>query len=316
VRIRLAVPDRIVSAGVLDAALEATTRANTELIENGEVPPLHEVLKRGKVKWRPEPFKDGEHFDLADVVHKRGWGDCDDLAPWLAASLRATGHDPGATAFVRRSGPKMWHAVTRLSDGHVLDPSKAAGMGGYKRGVHGTSIMGLIHDGPVFGIKPYCGKWASRCDVPMTGAPVALSGLSLHSSILGALNESIDAAFLVGDSSQLSDPGDLAALSAIQAACNGEDYGETLDALAEHLAPNVVGSIFSSLAHLVKSALPMAGNFIPIPGAGLAAQMASHLIPGGSGHHNSPGAPGQPEHPPPGGINITRGADGSIVVRL
>jgi hypothetical protein len=310
-RIRLAVPDRIVSAGVLDAALEATTRANTALIENGEVPPIHEVLRRGGVKWKPEGFKDGEHFDLANVVHKRGWGDCDDLAPWLAASLRATGHDPGATAVVKRSGPKLWHAVTKMSDGSFLDPSKAAGMGS-SRGVHGTSVMGLIHDAPVFGIKPYNGKWASRCDIPIAGAPVSLCGLSLHENILGALNESIGAAFLVGDESRLSDPQDLAALSAIQAACNGHDYGETLDALEEHLSPEYVGSIFSSLAH----ALPMAASFIPVPGAGLAAQMASHLIPGGSGHPGHAGSPGSPEHPPPGGINITRGADGSIVVRL
>ena len=79
-RIRLAIPDRLVTPQVLEAALEATTLANQNAIAAGEAPSLTDAI-RGGLRWRPEPFMDGEHFDLAATAHRRGWGDCDDLAP-------------------------------------------------------------------------------------------------------------------------------------------------------------------------------------------------------------------------------------------
>ena len=128
--IRLAVPDELDDQdrkAALDAALESVTRTVTSQVRNGKVPPAAGEIKSGRVRWEPEP-PGAEHFDLPSTVIGRGWGDCDDLAPWHAGSLRATGRDPGARAIVKKSGPKRCHAIVQRSDGSIEDPSKHAGM--------------------------------------------------------------------------------------------------------------------------------------------------------------------------------------------
>ena len=170
-RIRLAIPDRLVTPEALEAALEATALANEQAIIRGEVPPLTEAISNG-VRWKPEPFTDGEHFDLAHHVVARSWGDCDDLAPWLAGELRATGEDPGARPRVYKSGPDRWHVVTELSDGEILDPSKWAGMGKKKSGPSVSGICGItarpfarLGEGALCCV-PHKGKYWSRVDLP------------------------------------------------------------------------------------------------------------------------------------------------------
>lgn len=184
-RIRLAVPDELDDQdrkAALDAALESVTRSNTPMIRSGKIPPAASAIKSGKVEWQPEPPGD-EHFDLPSTMLKRGWGDCDDLAPWHAASLRASGVDPGARAVVRKSGPQRWHAVVKRSDGSIEDPSKAAGMGtnGHQvSGPGGALVIGayapiqapMAEDGRLcLSISPGKGPndtaiWFARCDVP------------------------------------------------------------------------------------------------------------------------------------------------------
>lgn len=173
VRIRLAIPDRLVTPEALEAALEATALANEQAIIRGEVPPLREAIRKG-VRWKPEPFLDGEHFDLAHVVTGRKWGDCDDLAPWLAGELRATGEDPGARPRVYQSGPDRWHVVTETSDGEILDPSRWAGMG-KKSSPSSRGIVGMI-DHPFARMGegalccvPHDGRYFSRVDLPFPG---------------------------------------------------------------------------------------------------------------------------------------------------
>ena len=125
--IRIAVPEAQVNEAVLNPALEAVTSLNEQLIKQGLSPTFHQALKGG-VRWKPEP-KDGyESFDNGTLVSQRNWGDCDDLAPLRAASLRSTGEDPYAQAIVYRSGPKRWHAVVQRGDGNIEDPSEMAGM--------------------------------------------------------------------------------------------------------------------------------------------------------------------------------------------
>ena len=126
-RINVAIPEAHVNAHVLNAALEPVVRLNEAMIRAGEAPSFDRALKNGHVKWKPEP-PGQEHFDHALVVLGRRWGDCDDLAPWQAGSLRASGQDPGARAIVRKSGPTTWHAVVLRSDGKIEDPSARAGM--------------------------------------------------------------------------------------------------------------------------------------------------------------------------------------------
>jgi hypothetical protein len=130
VRVKIAIPEAHVSKPVLDAGLEAVTRLNEQMLANGEIPPFDEAVKMG-IRWAPEP-PGAEHFDHGAKVLQRKKGDCDDMAPYKAATLRHTGEDPDACAEVYRSGPTRWHAIVRRGDGSIDDPSKAAGM---RRGV-------------------------------------------------------------------------------------------------------------------------------------------------------------------------------------
>jgi len=177
VRIRLAIPDHLVTPPLLEAALEATSLANQAAIEQGEAPLLTEAISKG-IKWQEEPFVDGEHFDLLDEVMRRGWGDCDDLAPALTAQLRATGDDPDAVTRILRTGPKRWHAVTETGDGRILDPSRWAGMGRRSKkdshGVHGTIAPPLAHPGGgALYCLPHKNGWRARCDIPFDQAHLA-----------------------------------------------------------------------------------------------------------------------------------------------
>ena len=172
-RIRLAIPERLVTPEVLEAALEATSLANEQAIVRGEVPPITEAIKKG-VRWKPEPFTDGEHFDLAHQVTARKWGDCDDLAPWLTGELRATGADPGAVSRVYKTGPERWHVVTQTSDGEILDPSKWAGMGKKSApsvsGVHCVTARPFARLGEgALCCVPHNGSYWSRVDLPFPG---------------------------------------------------------------------------------------------------------------------------------------------------
>lgn len=192
-RLRLGVPRGIGAAekqSVLDAALESVTRANEALIARG-VPTFKQAMH--KVRWKPEPPGD-EHFDLATTVLNRKWGDCDDLAPWHAASLRVTGVDPEARAIVVPSSsgvPGRWHAIVERGNGSIDDPSIAAGMG---------RVSGDHYRGPFWNpmsedslaLATYPLRWpgagfAARVDVPSATFPASYSGLATGNSRAAAL---------------------------------------------------------------------------------------------------------------------------------
>lgn len=259
-RIRLAIPDRLVTPETLEAALEATSLANEQAILRGEVPPLTEAIRKG-VRWKPEAFADGEHFDLSHIVAARKWGDCDDLAPWLTGELRATGEDPGARSRVYKTGPDRWHVVTETSNGEILDPSKWAGMGKKSSpSVNGPGIGGVcgvtavpfarIGEGALCCV-PHRGKYWSRVDLPFPDAVGHIASHarantpeeSLYRAVAGAIacGEKIDSdlvdraryvgAMLLGDLQSM----------------DGDDRAE-------------VGSFFGKL---LKKALPFAAGFVP-----------------------------------------------------
>jgi len=151
-RVQVAIPEAHVDAPVLDAALESVTRLNESLLKTGSVPTAKEAIKKHGIRWQPEPPGE-EHFDHAGTVMARGHGDCDDLAPHHAASLRHTGEDPGAKAIVYKSGPMRWHAVVQRSDGTIDDPSRWAGMGQGVSGVGGYPGLGS-YGFDVVGVDP------------------------------------------------------------------------------------------------------------------------------------------------------------------
>ena len=253
-RIRLSIPDRLVTPEALEAALEATSLANEQAILRGEVPPLTEAIKRG-VRWKPEPFADGEHFDLAHQVTARKWGDCDDLAPWLTGELRATGQDPGAVSRVYKSGPDRWHVVTQTSDGEILDPSKWAGMGKKSApsvsGVHAVTARPFARMGEgALCCVPHQGHYWSRVDLPFPGAAGHIASHSRARTPEESLYRAISGAIACGEEidSDLCDRARIVGMMLLQDLnrLDGED-------------PEV-GSFFGNL---VKKAASFGTQFIP-----------------------------------------------------
>ena len=199
-RIRIAVPEAFAHPDVIDAALEAVTRLDDHMIRAGQSPTSHELIAGG-AHWRPEDPGD-EHFDHGGTIARRGHGDCDDWAPLHAATLRASGEDPGARAVVVPSGPQTYHAIVQRSDGAIDDPSIAAGMRASR--VSGAEVDpdriqiwacdphdGRLYQGQllptVAPLSVHCGPGVSvrgaivngvgnlyegRCDLPISGSPL------------------------------------------------------------------------------------------------------------------------------------------------
>ena len=292
-RIRLAVPDELDDQdrkAALDAALESVVRSNTPMIRNGSIPPAAKVIKSGQVEWRPEPPGD-EHFDLPSTMLKRGWGDCDDLAPYHAASLRASGADPGARAIVKKSGPQRWHAVVRRSDGSIEDPSKAAGMGtnGHQvSGVGGALVVGayapiqppMAEDGRLcLCISPskdtrHPNVWFARCDVPDRLEPWDWSSMAMSHTPAKALLHAITGCRRVAGTDM--DPEDQARLAAVNDLIMGAGQDEVAEALHALMgdvvdADAVVGEaaqsvgFFGSLFKAIASPVRSAARFVQHP---------------------------------------------------
>lgn len=298
-RIRVAVPDRQLDASTLEALLEAVTRAGQRQIQRREAPDLRDALQRG-LRWKPESFADGEHFDLPRTAAERGWGDCDDLAPWWAATLRATGEDPRARAVAKKSGPQRWHVQVERGDGRIQDPSVWAGM--RSRGsVSGPSLLDLIRrtgihapaarpmakpgDGAMAVVRDNQGQWWCRCDLPWAHAHLA--SIAPGRTPEGALVRSVSGALLASDGVSPA-------------------HAEYADALAADLIARpgrgVVGSLFDSVLDIAKGPLGGAAASL-IPGGGIAHSMLSSMLPGGkkAGPGAPPGGGGGGGGPPGGG---------------
>jgi hypothetical protein len=77
-----------------------------------------------------------EEFALIPIVIARGWGDCDDLAPWRVAELRLRQKENAKIRIQWQrptrpdgtKGRKYFHIVVRRADGSVEDPSAKLGM--------------------------------------------------------------------------------------------------------------------------------------------------------------------------------------------
>lgn len=108
----------------MSAFLEGLVCANVVLIEQGIVPPS--PLDAG-VRYQRE--RSGfEEWNIASIVVRLGWGDCEDLNGWAAAGLRYTGEDAGAQAYLYESAPHLFHCVCLLSSGEIYDVCPALGM--------------------------------------------------------------------------------------------------------------------------------------------------------------------------------------------
>lgn len=297
-RIRLAVPPDLneeETKAVLDAALEAMTRAHEPLVARGVVPTAARAIKAGAVRWRPEPPGD-EHFDLASSQLERGWGDCDDLGPWHAGSLRATGKDPEARAEVRKSGPKRWHVVVRRHDGTVEDPSVAAGMG---------IVGGDEYQGPLWNpmwadrfalaTHPLQSGWAARIDVPSAQLPFMYSALARAPHPAAAVVGACHVKHVCFDDANPEHIARLAAIQDLLCGCDVSVVGEALEQVG--------------FGPLLASVLPAATS--------LAAPVLNKLLPGGGGGGGA--APAGPASMPSGGFppgTTMHYPGGPIIVRF
>jgi hypothetical protein len=305
-RINVAIPEAHVKKPVLDAALEATTRLNEQMLAAGEIPTFDKALAYG-VKWRPEPPGD-EHFDHGKRVMARKWGDCDDLAPWHAATLRHTGEDPGAQAIVKRTGPKLWHAVVQRSNGSIDDPSKRAGMGS-SRGVVGAAlplmypmahgVSGAYIVRPQIAVRPIRGGWQARTDLPWHNhdtdqrqppTPTDYMMTMLHAAPTAhtALTGCIAGACRFAEAAGFSTDDHLDRIAAIADACEGVDHDELASIYGEEhaeVACQVVGSMFGFLKKaargIIHNPLTRAATSF-IPGGSLVHDAARYVIPAGS----------------------------------
>ena len=314
-RVQVAIPEAHVDAPVLDAALEATTRLNEAMLRKGEVPTFDDGLKEG-IRWQPEP-PGAEHFDHAREVLKRGWGDCDDLAPWHAASLRHTGEDPEAKAIVRKSGPHRWHAIVQRHDGSIEDPSKAAGMGRHVA-IHGaavplmypapsSSVVGGVYVvRPAIAMRPVRGNWQARADLPWmrpsggderpTATDYAMVSLHQDPVASTALTGAIDGACLIGQIAGFADPEHINRLCAISDCIEGASFDELVGVYGEEharAATELVGSFFKKLGKvakgIAKTTLKIARPLIKyVPGIGPLASDAVDLIEKASAMMNIP----------------------------
>ncbi len=276
-QIRLAVPDRMVGAHLIEPALETVTRTNERLISSGFAPPLTTLVRRRRVRWMPEPAGQPESFDSADAVAARGWGDCDDLAPYWAAELRASGKDPGARAVIRRSGPHRWHAVVRRSDGRIQDPSRAAGMG------HGGSIAGaaiapyLRFDGPAmdWGNEAVCHLPAGRGYALAHRAwdrdpRVAMAQAALDAAISGVCHGDLENAAICGSLASL--------YSGMPIDGSAQAWGSEIGSLFSALSKAAQG-VLSLPTTITRGALTAASDYA-LPLAAKLAQTAAHVVPG------------------------------------
>ena len=250
----------------LDAALEASTASQVPLIRRGRIPPFAKARRQYGIQWRPEPPGD-EHFDSAATVLRRGWGDCDDLAPWHAASLRASGTDPHADAIVKRSGANKWHAIVRRGDGSIEDPSAAAGMHEWyaaqrAKGVHGA---GPAIWNPMFprragvAVAPICQGHACRVDVPDRQG-WAWSSVSCSPSKRRSVTSALGAALDIAACGEVDDD-DLARLEAMLELVHGTHPDEVADALQSVYGAHVVGFLPALLPAAAQLAAPLLSSF-------------------------------------------------------
>lgn len=164
-----------VSAASYAAAIEGLVRINERILASGNFPPLYAA----GVRYKREPRDVWRH--AGDVLKSR-WGDCEDLAAWRAAELRASGEDPRAFVAVYQSGPKRYHAIVGRGDGTTEDPSRRLGM---QPG--GKSPMATLEGDPMNAnaekvdrrrnaraLARYCNKFMQRAPIGDRGAYLGL----------------------------------------------------------------------------------------------------------------------------------------------
>lgn len=112
-------------AWAINPVLEGLVAVNRQYLREFNVPKLYD----SGVRYEEEPQGTTEEFAAIPVVLARGWGDCDDLAPWRVAELREQGENAKIRIqWKQRSTQRLFHIVVRRGDGTIEDPSALLGM--------------------------------------------------------------------------------------------------------------------------------------------------------------------------------------------
>jgi len=231
-------------------------------MREGHAPTFSDAIRSG-VRWKPEP-PGAERFDNAQTVGRRGWGDCDDLAPMRAAELRVSGKDPEARAIAYKSGPGRWHAIVQRGDGKLEDPSRTAGMrtapGSVASGI-APAVVGMMgHVVVGGGVRPFVAVrrdqagYLARVDVPVEGESFAISCLQRGPSPSRALSGCMAGACAVGGTCGYVDERQLdrmwalhglmkgAPASQVCSVCGVEATRDALETL-QQIAPSLVAEL-------------------------------------------------------------------------
>lgn len=119
------------ASSMLSGLVQANLSTMTAQAKPGDMPVLNGI-REGRVRYdRADP---GEHWQTwrelkAQIdAGKIAKGDCEDLASAVTAELIFNGVP--ARVYVYKSGPRLYHVVTKTAKWGLLDPSRAAGMGG------------------------------------------------------------------------------------------------------------------------------------------------------------------------------------------
>lgn len=122
--------DVLLSFLMLKGMIEGLCKANVAWLRIKGAPGIYE----SGVRYKPE--MKAEDWLTIPFIIKRGYGDCEDLAAWRAAELRVKGIAAKPDIRARKMPNGAWraHAIVRLPDGSVEDPSAKLGMptGGVK----------------------------------------------------------------------------------------------------------------------------------------------------------------------------------------
>lgn len=102
------------------------------LLSNPTFPRLYELGALGLMRFEREPRRcndtacDEERFCTIPITAAQGWGDCDDLAPWLAAERTVRDGVLSIPNVIRSA--VGYHVNVLRADGVTEDPSAVLGM--------------------------------------------------------------------------------------------------------------------------------------------------------------------------------------------
>lgn len=133
--IRISTPDAAnLLDGIVSVNLGQMRRRNQPATGPGSMPILRGI-QAGRVRYdRTDPDENWQTWDElgAQLAKKNGKGiakgDCEDLSSAVAAEMIYAGED--ARTYVYKSGDTLYHVVVWTKKWGLLDPSRAAGMGG------------------------------------------------------------------------------------------------------------------------------------------------------------------------------------------